>query len=77
MYNLVLICILYSSIIIFTDLLSGTKQQTNTIFLDIVFICNGYEDYLTLGGCTNETVHTCPSQQGGRLHCYNSKNYEH
>ena len=68
---------MYIILFIFTDLLSNTEEQTNTIFLDIVFTCNGYEDHLTNGGCTNETRHTCPSQQGGQLHCYNSKNYEH
>ena len=62
--------------IIFTELLSETNRQANTIFSEIGFFCNGYEDHLTNGGCINRTDLTCPSQQGGRLHCYNSKNYE-
>ena len=63
--------------IIFTELQSATNQQINTIFIDIVFFCNGYEDHLTNGGCTNTTVRTCPSGQGAQLYCYNGKNYEH
>ena len=61
----------------FTELLSPTNQQTNTIFIDVVFLCNGYEDHLTNGGCANVTNRTCLLQQGAQLHCYNSKNYEH
>ena len=60
----------------FTELLSPTTQQTNTIFIDNVFYCIGYEDHLTNGGCTNETVLMCSSRRGARLQCYNSKNYE-
>ena len=61
----------------FTELLSANNQQGNTTFIDIIFYCNGYEDHLTNGGCTNGTNSTCLSHQGAQLYCYNSKNYEH
>ena len=61
----------------FKELLSATNQHTNTTFIDIIFYCNGYEDHLTNGGCTNITDSICLSQQGAQLYCYNSKNNEH
>ena len=66
-----------SNFFFFTELLSATNQQANTTFIDIIFFCNGYEDHLTNGGCTNATNSTCLSQQGVQLYCYNSKNDEH